>query len=50
MTMKNDTNIEDELTCRIEIDMRPSRILTRALESLKNLYFNWLLVTKVYNA
>ena len=50
MTMKNDTNIEDELTCRFEIDMRPSRILTRALESLKNLCFNWLLVTKVYNA
>ena len=24
-------------------------ILTRALESLKNLYFNWLLVTKVYH-
>ena len=26
-----------------------SQILTRALESLKNLCFNWLLVTKVYN-
>ena len=25
-----------------------SQILTRALKSLKNLYFNWLLVTKVY--
>ena len=25
-----------------------SQILTRALESLKNLCFNWLLVTKVY--
>ena len=25
------------------------RILTRALESLKNLRFHWLLVTKVYN-
>ena len=25
-----------------------SGILTRALESLKDLYFNWLLVTKVY--
>ena len=27
-----------------------SQILTRALESLKNLCFNWLLVTKVYIA
>ena len=25
-----------------------SQILTRTLKSLKNLYFNWLLVTKVY--
>ena len=46
MTMKNDTKIEEELTCRFKIDMRN---LTRALESLKNLHFNGLLVTKVYN-
>ena len=46
MTMKNDTKIEEELTCRFKIDMRN---LTRALKSLKNLHFNGLLVTKVYN-
>ena len=40
MTMKNDTKIEEELTCRFEINMRK---LTRALESLKHLCFNWLL-------
>ena len=36
-----------ELTCYFK-DMRNSQILTRALESLKTLCFNWLLVTKVY--
>ena len=50
MTVKNYTKIEEELTYRFEIHMRPSRILTGALESLKHLHFNWLLVTKVYNA
>ena len=44
MTMNNDTKIEEELT------WVTSRVLTRALESLRNLYFNWLLVTKIYNA
>ena len=48
MTMKNDTKIEDELTCRFKIDMRNFTNLTWALESLKNLCLNWLLVTKVY--
>ena len=42
MTMKNDTNTEEELTCCFKIDMR-----NRALESLKNLCFNWLLVPKL---
>ena len=31
VTIKNDTNIEDELTCRFKIGMRNSRTLTRAL-------------------
>ena len=48
MTMKNDAKIEKELTCSFKIDMRNFTNLTRALESLKNLGFNWLLVTKVY--
>ena len=44
MTMNNDTKTEEELT------WVTSRVLTWALESLRNLYFNWLLVTKIYNA
>ena len=35
MTMKNDTKVEEELTCRFEIDIRNSR----ALESLENFLF-----------
>ena len=46
MTMKNDTKIEEELTCRFKIDLR--KILTQGLKSLKKLCFNWLLVTEVY--
>ena len=38
MTMKTDTKIEVELTCRFKIDMRNFTHLTRALESLKNLF------------
>ena len=48
MTMKNDTKIEEELTCRFKIDMRNFTNFDRAFESLKNLSFNWLHVTKVY--
>ena len=46
MAMKNDTKIDEELTCRFKIDMRN---LTRELKSLDKLCFNGLLVTKVYN-
>ena len=42
--MKNDTKIEEALTCRFKIDVR-NFTGTQALESLKNLCFNWLLVT-----
>ena len=41
-TMKNNANFEEVLT------WGTSQILTWALESLKHLCFNWLLVTKVY--
>ena len=34
----------------LKLTWRTSQILTRALESLKNVCFNWLLVTKVYIA
>ena len=49
MTMKNDTKFEEELTCRFKIDTTIGRILTRALECLKNLHFNGLFLTKVNN-
>ena len=58
MAMKNDSKLEEELTCYFKIDMRNLRILTRALENLKKLHFKenlkklpfkGLLLTKVYN-
>ena len=49
MKMKNDTKIEEELTCCFKIDIRNLMNLTRALESLKTLLFNGLVVIKVYN-
>ena len=49
MAMKNDAKFKEELTCRFKIDTTIRRILTRALENLKNLHFNELLLSKVYN-
>ena len=49
MEMKNDAKSERELTGQFKTDMRNLTNLTRALENLKNLYFNGLLLTKVYN-
>ena len=46
--MKNDAMFKKEMTFRFKIDMRNLTILTRALESLKNLLFNGLFLTKVY--
>ena len=43
MTMKNDTKIEEKLTCYFKIDMRNLTNLTQALESLQNLHFKWAL-------
>ena len=48
MTMKNDVKCEEELTCRFKIDMGNWQVLTGALESLINLNFNVLLLSKVY--
>ena len=45
MKLKNYEKSEEELTCRIKI----RQILTRAMESFKNLRFNGWLLTKVYN-
>ena len=54
MTLKNDETSEEELTCRFKIKIRNIfdiwQILTVDLESLINLHFNGLLLTKVYNA
>ena len=49
MTLKNDGKLEEELTCRSKLVWGIWQILTRTLESLKNLHFNGLLVTKVFN-
>ena len=49
MTMKNDTKFEEELTCRFKIDKKIWQILTQALKCFKNLHFNALLFTKIYN-
>ena len=48
-TMTNDAKFEEELTGQSKINMRNWRIFTRALENLKNLHFNGLLLNKVYN-
>ena len=42
MTMNNDAKFEEELTCQF-------KILTQALNSLKKLHFDGLLLTKVYD-
>ena len=48
MTMKNDTKIEEELTCRFKTDMRNLANFDPSTQSLKILCFNnWQLVTKV---
>ena len=48
MTMKIDTNIEEELTCRFKTDMTNFTNFDPITESLKNLCFNWLVVPQVY--
>ena len=47
--MKNDAKFEEELTCHFKIDTTIGQNLTRAFKCLKNLHFNGLLLTKVYN-
>ena len=49
MTLKNDTKIKEEMTCRFKIDMRNFTTLTQVLKSLKNVRFDGLLVTKLCN-
>ena len=49
--MKDDEGFEKELTCQFKIDMAWGiwQILTWAFKKLKKLYFNGLILTKVYN-
>ena len=49
MTMKKDRKLEKELTSS-RLTCGFQQILTRAVENLKNLHFNGLFLTKVYNA
>ena len=49
MTMKSHVKFEEKRACGLENDMRKRAIFTRAFETLKNLHFNELLLTKVYN-
>ena len=49
MTEKNDTKIEEKSTCHFKIDMRNLTNFDPSTQSLKNLCFNGLLMTKIYN-
>ena len=49
MTLKTDEISEEELTCRFKIDITNLTNLSQELESLKNLNFSKLLLTKTYN-
>ena len=48
MTLKSDAKFEEKLNRRFK-DNKNLVNLSRAFENLKNLYFNGLLQTKVYN-
>ena len=49
MTMKNDAKFEEELTCIFKIGITIWGTLNQPIKYLKNLHFNELLLTKVYN-
>ena len=49
MTMKNDAKCEEELTSQFKIDIRNLTKFGWALDYLKSLHFNGLLLNKVYN-
>ena len=48
MTMKNDTKIEEELTCRFKIDMKNFTNFDQSTQKSKKFAINELLVTKLY--
>ena len=47
--MKKGAKFKEELTCRFKINMRNLTNFDPSTQNLKNLHFNGLLVTKVYN-
>ena len=49
MAMKNDTKIEERLTCRSKIDMRNFTNFDPSTQKSKKFCFNGLLVTKIFN-
>ena len=49
ITLKNDAKFEEELIFCFKIDIKNSMNFDRALECPKNLPFNGILLTKVYN-
>ena len=50
MAMKNDAKFEKELTSQLKIDMgNLTNFYPSTRENLKNLHFNGLLLTQVYN-
>ena len=48
MTMKNDTQLEQGLTCQFKIDMRNLTNFDPSTQKSKNLHFNGLLLKIVY--
>ena len=50
MKMENDSKFEVDLTCRFKNDMRNFTNFDPGFQNLKNLLFNGLLLTKVYDA
>ena len=49
MKMKNDTKIEEKVTCPFKIDIRTFKNFDQSTPKSKKLCFNGLLVTKIYN-
>ena len=49
MAMKNDAKHEEELTVISQLTWVIWRILIRALENLKNVHFEWIRLSNVYN-
>ena len=49
MTMSNDSKSEEELTCQFKSEMRNLTNFDLSTQNIKNLHFNRLLLTKVYN-